>query len=542
MSTSRTMSSNADVFVGTWQLIRLILRRDRIRLPVWIVAIAGSMILTATSLTGLYPSATTRQARGELMTNPATVAMVGPGHGLDDYTYGAMLANERLAITGIAVALMSISLMVRHTRAEEEAGRTELLRASVLGRYASLSAALIVIIAANIVLGGLTTLGLGFSGVESIGWHGSLLFGMALASIGIVFAGITAVTAQLSEYGRGAFGMSGAILGVAYALRAVGDLGNGVVSWLSPFGWAQATEVFVSDRRWPLLISVVTTGVLAAAALVLSKHRDVGAGVIAPPPGPPVASRTLVQPFGFAFRLQRTGLIAWAIALPLFGILYGSLVGEAETFLEDSPTLADLFENAGASIIDSFVAMFTSIIALTATIFAIQATLRIRSEEVAGRADPVLSTSLARWKWATTHLVIALVGSAAITILSALGLGISAAIAIDDTSMIGKLLGAGVAYVPAIWCAIGIAIALIGAMPRATMVVWFVLVYAFVLEILGDLLDLPGWLSNLSPFGYVPNLPADDLSLVPLVLLTAVASGLVAIGLAAFQRRDIAVA
>jgi ABC-2 type transport system permease protein len=536
------VASHPGALAGFKIMLRHILLRDRIRVPLWILAIAMSVVLTTIAFPGLYPSALERQARAELMKNPATIALVGPGHGLDDYTFGAMLANERLAFTGIIVALMSISLTVRHTRADEEAGRTELLRANVLGRHASLAAALTVVTGANLAIAIVTAAGLGLTGVESVDWPGSILFGAALASIGIAFGGIAAVTAQLSGYGRGAFGLGGAVLGVTYALRAMGDLGNGAISWLSPFGWAQATEVFVTNRWWPLLIPVATTAGLAAAAMAMSTRRDVGAGILPQRAGPPTASPILVRPLGFAFRLQRTGLMGWMLGLPLFGLVFGTLAGDAETFLEDAPAIGDVFEMSGASITDSFLAMFVSIVALTSAIFAVGATLRIRAEEVAGRADPILGTSMSRWRWASTHLIVALAGSAAIVLLASLGLGISAAVVLDDATMIPRLLGAGLAYVPAVWCSAGLAIALVGLLPRATGLAWLGLLHAFVVLLFAGLFEVPGWVTGISPFGHVPALPAADVSVLPLALLTLIALGLAIVGLAGFQRRDIATA
>ncbi len=527
---------------GFGTMLRHILIRDRIRILVWMITIAASVILTAVAFPGLYQSAPERQARADLMKNPATIALVGPGYGLDNYTFGAMLANERLAFTGIIVALLSISLTVRHTRADEEAGRTELLRANVLGRHASLAAALTVVTGANLAIAILTAVGIGLSGVESIDWPGSILFSAALASIGIAFAGITAVTAQLSEYGRGAFGMGGAALGVAYALRAVGDLGNSALSWLSPFGWAQATEAFVSNRWWPLLVPAAASVGLATIAMAMSSRRDVGAGAVSPRPGPPTASNTLAHPLGFAFRLQRTGLVAWMTGLPLFGLVFGTLAGEAEAFLDEAPAIGDFFAMTGASITDSFLAMFVTIMALASTIFAIGATLRIRTEEVGGRADPILSTSIARWRWASTHLVVALLGSAAIMLLASMGLGISATVVLDDAAVMPRLVGAGLAYIPAIWCAAGFTMTLVGVLPKATGVAWLGLLYAFVVLLFAGLFEFPGWMADLSPFGHVPNLPAAEVSIAPLAMLTVIASGMALLGLAGFQRRDIATA
>lgn len=79
------------------------------------------------------------------------------------------------------------------------------------------------------------------------------------------FAGIAALTLQISQSARGAKGMALAALGVAFALRAVGDaLGevgeSGVEvisrwpSWISPIGWGQQMKTFYDNSWWILLL------------------------------------------------------------------------------------------------------------------------------------------------------------------------------------------------------------------------------------------------------------------------------------------------
>jgi ABC-2 type transport system permease protein len=528
---------------GTGPLVRFILRRDRVRLPVWIGSLAAFTVLTAASLPGVYADAADRQARAQLIENPGIRAFTGPGYGLADYTFGAMMAHETLSWVAILVALMSILLMVRHTRAEEETGRAELVRSLVVGRHAPTVAALLVVSGASVVLGVVTAVGLAGLGLASIGWAGSWLYGAAIASIGVVFAAVTAVTAQITEYGRGAGGLAGAAFALAYLLRAAGDaaqVGGGALAWLSPVGWAQQTRVYVDDRWWPLLLAVPLTAGLIALGLWLSTRRDVGAGLRPPRAGRPGAPASLSGPLGLAWRQHRAGAAWWGGAMFLFGLGYGSLVAEVEVFVSELAAMQEwMGEIGGATVIDSFLSAIMLLVAVVVTVFAVLVMARPRAEESAGRAEPVLATAVSRTRWLGSHLLIALAGGSALLVLTAAGLGLSASVALADGSVLPRVVGAGLAYLPAVWLTVGLAAALFGLAPRATVLAWLLIGYAGVVGMFAGLLDLPDWLVELSPFSHVPMLPAEELRWPPLVVLTVIAAGLVAAGLAGFRRRDL---
>jgi ABC-2 type transport system permease protein len=525
---------------GTLTLIRFILRRDRVRLSVWVGSIAAFVVVFAGSLPGLYADAAERQIRADLMANPGVRAMSGPGFGLENYTFGAMLAQEFLSWTAIFVALMSFLLVVRHTRAEEETGRAELVRAGVVGRHASITAALVAVIGANVVLGVLIAVGLGSLGIESVTWPSSWLFGAALASVGVVFAAVAAVTAQLSTSARGAGGLAGLAFAVAFLLRAAGDMGDGPWSWLSPIGWAQQTRVYVDDRWWPLALSVALTVAIAALAYALSTHRDVGGGMLRQRPGSAEGSRLLSTPLGLAVRLHRASVLWWGGALFLFGLGYGALAGEVERFVEEVGAVEEWIAQAGGdSIIDGFLSVVISLWAIAVAIFALLTMFRLRTEETGGRAEPILATAVSRTGWLASHLTVALVGSAILMLLSGLGLGLTASAALRDADVLPRLVGASLAYLPAIWVVVGVGVALFGLVPRATVLAWIVVAYAALIGMFYGFLGLPDWTIDLSPFGHVPSLPAAEMSWPPMLVLTAIAALLIGVGAAGFRRRDL---
>lgn len=525
---------------GLGTLIRFDLRMDRIRIPVWIAALVLMTIASASGFPDIYPTPEARQSRAALMTSPAAVAMSGPGYGVEDYTFGAMLANELLGFLAIFVALMTVLTVVRHTRNEEEAGRAELVRAGVVGRHAALTAALIVAVGTNLVLAGAFTVSLAGLGLESVTWGGSLAFGAALASVGIVYAAIAAVSAQIFEHGRAASGMAGAMIGLAFALRAVGDMSDGTLSWLSPIGWAQQARVFVDERWWPLLLALTVACALTAVAYALSTRRDVGAGLRQPKAGPATASAALSGPLGLAFRLHRGSVLTWTLALFAFGAMYGSLAAEVERFVEENPALRKFIEQSGgASFLDSWLSMIISMLALVATVFAILVVVRMRAEETSGRAEPVLATGVGRYRWIGAHLTVALVGGALVLFASALGLGLTAAASTGDPALTGRLVVASLVYVPALWLCTAVAAALFGQFPRGLHLAWIVLVYGLLAGMLGGLLQLPSWLLDLSPFTQTPQLPAAEFEVLPVAVIALIAALLLAAGVAAFRQRDL---
>ena len=525
---------------GTGTLIRFILRRDRVRLPIWVLGIALSMMGSVASFADTYPTAADRQKRAEVLDSAMAQLFVGPGYGTDHYTFGAMTANELLPFTAIVVALMSIFLVVRHTRAEEEDGRAELVRAGVVGRHASTVATLTVVCGAQLLLALLLTFGLPAS-LSELSTSGSFAFAAALAGVGLVFAGVAVAVAQLTANARTALGISSMVLGATYLIRAIGDMTGTNLAWLSPFGWATEMRAYVDVRWWPLLLSAGLTIGLIAAAVRINARRDVGSGIIADRPGRPTASPLLGSPLGLAFRLQRVSLLAWSLSLFLLGLVYGSIADEAASLYEDISALDDYLARIGAADpADQYLAITLSISALIAVGYAVQSTLRARGEEAGKRAEPVLAASVSRWRWAGSHLVMALGGSVVLMFAYGLGVGVSRAISAEDLGELPRLIGAALAYTPALWVFAGFAVALFGLLPRAVGAAWALLGFVAFVGFLGPLLQLPEWVYDISPVERVPDLPVADFAAGPLLALTLIAAALVGVGLLGFWRRDLA--
>jgi len=522
---------------ATPALVRFMVRRDRVRIAVWILAIVALMLTTVSSVKGIYPTqASLDRAAAAIEGNAAVIALNGPPIGL--HTLGGRVAFESGSFGLVVVALMSVLMIGRHTRGEEEGGRTELVRAAVVGRYAPMAAALIVVAAMNVAIAVVVALGLIGQALPATG---SLVFGASFTALGFVFASIAVVAAQVTENTRVVYGAGGALLGLAFALRAIGDSSDGTLSWLSPIGWVQASRAYAGERWWPLALALLAAVVLVAAARALAARRDLGAGLVAPRPGPPVASRRLKGPVGLAFRLQRGSLAGWSAGLFFAGLSYGSLGDAIEDLVRDNDALTELLTTGGgASLTDSFFGTALLVLALIASGYAIASAQRLRVEETTQLVEPLLATAVSRSEWAASHLIVALTGS--IVVLGAAGLGAGAAFAIvsSDASQLPRLFVAALVHVPAIWVLVGLTAALFGLAPRAVLAAWVGLGLCLVIGMLGDVLNLPSWLTAVSPFEHTPQLPAADLTVGPLAIMVAIAAGLVTLGLAAFGRRDLA--
>lgn len=404
-------------FTGTGALILLILRRDRIRISIWVASIALLVFLTVVSVKSLFPTqASIDAAAAATQHNAGAIAFNGPAQGLD--TLGGQVAFQVGALGMIVVALMSLFMTGRLTRGDEEAGRLELVRSLPVGIHAPTFAALIVVIAMNGVVGVLTSATLFGEGLPATG---SIVLGASYVAVGVFFTGVALVAAQVTENTRVVYGSTGALVGLAYVMRIVGDIGDGTVSWFSPIGLAQEARPFAGERWWPLLPLLAAGVVLIALSFRLAVRRDLGSGLIAPRPGRTVAAPSLGHPLGLAMRLQRGSLLGWGAGVAATGIAYGWIAPTIDAFVANNKTIAELLASAGiGNLTDTYFATSFRIIALVASGFAIQSVLRLRSEESTMRAEPVLATAISRWRWAGSHLIIALAGSVALLALPGL--------------------------------------------------------------------------------------------------------------------------
>ncbi|AYF72731.1 ABC transporter permease [Nocardia yunnanensis] len=529
-------------FTGTGQLLRLYLRRDRIILPLWVLLLSlplGSVYIKATEKVYSTPEQLADFA-ASILASPAQLAMYGPVYNTSLGATAIWKAGMFFTLIGIATILV----VIRHTRADEETGRTELLASTRVGRFAGLTAALILAYGAAVATG---LIGFASLAGTEVPRSGSLAFGLALAGSGVVFASVAAVAAQLSASARTCRGVAFTVLGVTYTLRAIGDVraGDGPTSpltWMSPQGWSLQVRAYAGDHYAVLLLHVALTAALTAVAYYLLAHRDTGAGLVAERPGALAAGPTLSGPFGLAWRLQRATLAAWTIGIGLYGLLIGSITHGIGNELGTSQTIKDLITRMGGSdsLEKALISYGFTMVAVGAAAYAVSAALRLHGEESTARAETVLTGAVSRTRWVASHLSFALFGPVlALAVSGLLGGLVYGRAAGDVGGKLGEVLAAALIQVPAVWTFAAVAVLLFGLAPRWATVAWGVLVAALALYLLGSLSGAPQWVRDLEPFEHAPKVPGAAFTATPLIVLLVVDVALITVGLIGFRRRDL---
>ncbi len=519
---------------GTGQLLRLVLRRDRVIMPLWVLGIGLLPYVYLAGFDTLFAGAQERGDYARVSADDASfVALYGPLHG-DSL---GELAVWRGGFVPVMIDLVALLTVIRHTRADEETGRTELILAAVVGRWAPLAAALLATGTAGLATGLVVTVSMIGAGQPAAG---SVALGAVLTLACWVFAGVGAIAAQLSSSARTARMIAVLVLGASYVLRLGGDisaLGDGRLrwlSWLSPIGWVHRVFPYGANAWGPVLLAVAGAVATTAAAAYLMTRRDLGGALVASRLGPAVAAPGLRSPVALAWRLHRGLLLGWVGGFAALGLLFGGIGSSVAELAEAPGGINEVFTRIGGDgdVVDAYLATTTAICGLIVSCYAVQAALRLRDEEQSGHAEAMLSTAVNRYAWAAGHLLFSLLGPAA-------ALFTEGALAGLVHGAPGPVLGGALAQLPAVWVLSGVAVLLIGAMPRLAPVAWGVIAACLLLLLVGPLLELDQWVLDLSPFTHVPHLPGGDFTPVPLMILTVVAAVLGGAGLIALRRRDV---
>lgn len=528
-----------DAFAGSTVLARLILRRDRLRIILWLLCLCGLIIALVPVFENLFATEAERMVMAQMMQNPAMIAIVGPVYGVAEYHTGALYANMMLLFSALAAGIMNIFLVTRHTRQDEEQGRLEMIRSLPVGRLANLSGTMLAALLVNGLIVVITGLGMFLVRGSGMSFTGCLLFAAGIGAAGMFFAGATAFFCQLTANNRSAGAFSFLLLLVSYLLRAAGDMGNEPLSLLSPLGLILRVQAFTKDFIWPLWFVLGSGLVFVFLAFFLCRKRDLGRGLLAEKPGKRHAGRLLASPLGLAVRLLRTSVIVWLFSIFVLAGMYGSIFGDLESFLSNNQMLQAMFQHVqGISLVEQFISMLVCIMIIISIIPILTFILRVRSEEKQGHTEHLLGRCVPRIQQLLAYFIPAFACTLLMPLLTALGFWSVGSTVMEDIPALSVFLQAAYVYLPAVWVFMGLSMALIACLPERVSLVYVYLGYSFFAVYMGRIAGLPDWMAKLTPFGYIPQVPVDEISLLPLAALTAIALLLMGTGFWGYARRD----
>ncbi|MFT4147680.1 MAG: hypothetical protein QM632_02660 [Micrococcaceae bacterium] len=538
------------MFTGTKELLILILKRERVKLPLWILGITLSLIAMVPTLKGLYGSQESLTSLYNLIgTNPSFLFLTGP---MDKPTFGALFTIETLLWWGLAIAFMNTLFIISHTRQDEEIGALELILSARVHRFAGLISALIVAFFANLLITLLIGGGLSMMNVD---WQdGNIwLYATSLGLFGFTWAAIAAVIAQLFASSHTANSVLASLIALTFVVRGFGDFlgtknSNGLLeaawpSYLSPFGWLEMAKPLVFASWQPLWLFAIPLAVFIPLSFYLLSNRNLGSGIIPARKGKTRASAFLQTPLGLTWKLQKNIFFAYLTAVTAMATMIGSLVPQIANVYKNSPQIEQLFEAMGGtnSMIPAFITSMLVFIVMMVIAYALQALGKLRSEESHGRLEVLLSTKLSRIHWLGLHSLIALFGSAVLLLFSGLLLALSVNASAKDLHInFGNYILSALQYWPIVALFVGLYLLLFGLFPKASgTVTWFYFGFVAFIAWLAPMLNLKQWILNLSPMAHIASAPAQEIKAEPIAVVTLLAAVLIGIGIYFWRNRDV---
>ncbi|WP_246036214.1 ABC transporter permease [Sinomonas susongensis] len=536
-----------------WILYRQRLRRDRLQLAVWVLSIGVLGLFSVSAIAKTFGDEASRAQVLQLATaTPAILVLRGLARGpaLDSFTF-----FEIYAFLALLAGLMNTFMAVRHTRAEEESGRAELVAATGAGRWSPLAATVLHGLVADALVSVAVALGFIAGGLDPAG---SFVAGLATGAAGFAFLGVGLLAGQFFSTSRAANGIAAALVMLAYLLRGYGDA-TGTVSadgmtvtaawpsWLSPTGWGQQTFAYTGNRLWPLLLPVGLAAACIGVVVLIMARRDVGASVLAGRAGRPDARASLRGTFALAFRLQQGTIVGWCLGGLATGLITGSLGSAIQSTLSSNASITDalraMVEAQGTSMTQLLVAALFEIAGVLAAACGVQAVLRMRQEEAAGTAEFVLSEPVGRARWLGSFVGLGAISVVLVMGFTALGAWVSLVASGDTSTAVGDVWQTALAQLPAALIYLALPAAVFVVWPRATIPAgWALLGLGVVLGIYGGMLGFDEKIRDISPFTHTPVVTSTGTDWSGGFWMLAVAAVLALVSLALMRRREIGTA
>jgi ABC-2 type transport system permease protein len=457
----------------------------------------------------------------------------------DLLSVGGYTAWRVAGLVSIFAAMWGLLAAVRALRAEEEAGRQELVLAGAVSREGAFGAALAAIGAGAALLWLALFLGL-LAGKLPVG--GSAYLALATVSPVPVFVGIGALASQLAPTRRLALELASGLLVAALLLRVVADTSAslGWLRWATPLGWAEELRPFAGPRPAVLLAPLLVSASLLVAPRLIAVRRDVGNGLLRSRDSAAPRLRLLSSPTAQALRSERGSLIGWLVGIGFFALIMG-MISNALSSANLSENLQRQLHKLGASFDTPSKALgfYFLFFVLAIGLFAGSQIAAARREEADQQLETLFALPVGRRSWLAGRLLLA---SAAATAL-ALTAGVLAWAGAESQGVgisLPRMLEAGANTLPAALLFLALGALAFALLPRASAGIAYALVsVAFVWQEFGSALGAPSWTLGLSPFHHIGLVPTESFKPAAAVTMLAIAAIASLAATRIFERRDL---
>ncbi len=511
----------------------------------WGLLFGGTIAASATSYSGLVPTAATRERLAlSFEGNTAWAALFGPLRRLD--TVAGYTAYKSGMFVIILAAIWGLFAATRSLRGEEDAGRWEILCAGHTTRGRAAAQAAVGLGAGFALLWAATALlsvSASASSKVGIGIGAALYFATALCSAAAMFMAIGMFVGQLAASRRDANLIGAGVLAGSYLVRMAADSDPGLawLRWASPIGWIEELRPLTGSKPLAFIPVVALVVMLVALSVWIAARRDVGAGAFAIGETPKPRTRLLGSQAGLTLRLTRPTVVAWTAALVATGLVFGLVAQAAGSALRGIRGIERAIQRLGGS--GSGAASYLGFVfVIAAGLMAIAVAgqiASIRNEEASGHLDHLFVRPVERWRWLTVRLGVGLGLVALAGLLAGVAAWVGAASQHADVGL-GELVKAGLNVVPPAVFVLGIGGLVFGILPRASIgVVYGIVVWSFLIEVVAAVFDSNHWLRDTSPLLHVAPVPAAEPNVQAAVWLIVLGLAAAAAGIWSFERRDL---
>jgi ABC-2 type transport system permease protein len=520
-------------------ITRRALSDSRIRTTAFAYLFAAAGYANVAGYRSAYPTLKDRLSFAHSFgTNNAVRLFYGKPYDL--LTVGGYAAWRVAGVLSIFAGVWGLLAAVRALRAEEDAGRAELVLAGIVGRGGAYLAALTAIAAGVAILWIASFLGLVAARLP-VG--GSAYLALAIVAVVPVFVGIGALASQLAPTRRAAIELSSAVLLVAFLVRVVADTSAQLewLRWATPLGWVEELRAFTGARPTVLLLSIGAGLVLLVAAGRIVLRRDIGTGLLPARDSAPPNLSLLSSPTAQALRSERASLAAWLLGSGFFAFIIGVISTSISSAGLSTSIQRQLHKIGAVSITtpSGYIGFTFLFFVLVLSLFACSQLAAARSAEADEQLDILFALPVSRRGWLAGRLWLAAGAATAIGLVAGVLAWVGAATQNAGVSL-PQMLGAGANCLPAALLFLGLGALAYAVLPRASTGINYGLVsVAFVWQLFGGVLGAPHWLLDLSPFQHVGLVPAQSFRAAAAVIMLgiAVSSALTATWI--FQRRDL---